>query len=366
MDNSRISQKQGIFLIVMFIIGESMLMVMGLEAKMDIWIAILLAGGAGALIMLVYARLMSVLPNKDFFQTLEFFIGKIGSKIVIFLFALYAFDTCSLVLRNYGQFIVTVGLPETPLIVAMFILIVLCAVAVKAGIEVLGRWSVPFLLFIITFLLLSVILVSQNMDISNLFPVFDSGIVPIAKGVLGIITFPFAETVIFLFVFPPFKKGISVKKVFLKGLAIGGGLILITSLTDVLVLGTDICKNMYYPTYSTMATVHYGNFLQRFEVITSIVFIIGVFVKISIYLFAACKGIASLFGFKDYGFFALPLAFLVLNNAFIFDDMIYFHEWVLEVWPYYTPIFQIIIPLILLIIIEIKIKKNKKVLPKHI
>lgn len=363
MNNNRISQKQAIIMVIMFIIGSSSLMVMGLEAKRDIWIAILLAIAAATLIMLIYARLLSVHPEKDFFETLEFFIGKTGSKVIILLLTWFSFQLCSIVLRNYGQFVVTVGLKETPLAIAMFTLIILCSMAVRSGIEVLGRWTENFILYVISFLVISVLLVSPNMNLSNLLPVYDNGIIPIVKGALGVVTFPFAETVVFLLVFPAFKKGISTNKVFLKGLLIGGGIILITSLTDMLVLGSTLAENMYYPTFTTMSTAHFGDFLQRFEIIAAIVFITAVFLKISILLFAASNGTAKLLGFKDHRFIVIPMALLILSYAMLsFDNMIYYHEWVFKVWPFYGPIFEIIIPLVLLIIIETKRRKQKSTL----
>lgn len=362
--NNKISQKQGILMVVMFIIGSSSLMVMGLEAKNDIWIAILLAGAASVLIMLIYAKLLSVLPNKDFYETLEFFLGKVGSKIVIFLLTWFCFDLCAIVLRNYGQFVITVGLPETPIMVAMLTIIILCAFAVKSGIEVLGRWTESFVLFVIAFLIISVVLLTKNMEINNLLPIYDNGLKPILKGTLGVITFPFAETVVFLLVFPAFKKGVSVKKVFLKGLALGGITILITSLADLLVLGCSISENMYYPTYSAFATTHFGDFIHRLESFAAIVFIVAVFLKVSILLFGAVKGTSRLLGFKNQNFIIIPIMLLVLNFAlFSFDSMMYYHEWVFKIWPYYAPVFEIIIPLIVLIIIQIRLKTMKTPLP---
>jgi len=361
MTNNRISQKQGILMIVMFIIGSSMLMVMGLEAKMDIWISILIGIGATTLIMLVYVRLMTVLPDKDFFESLEFFLGKAGSKVVVFLLTWFSFDLCAIVLRNYGQFVVTVGLKETPLAVAMFILIILCALAVKSGIEIIGRWTETFVIVVIAFLLISVALTFNNMDINKLLPVLDKGIKPIIKGSFGVITFPFAETVILLLVFPKFKKKKEVKKVFLLGLLIGGVMILITSVADMLVLGADIAEDMYYPTYAAFATVHFGDFIHRLEAIAAIVFIIAVFLKISLLLYGACKGTSVLFGFKDHKFIAMPIALLAFCFAlFSFDSMVYYHEWVFKVWPYYSSVFEIVIPLVVLIIVQIRIKTMKK------
>lgn len=366
-NNNRISQKQGIVMLIMFIIGTSSLMMMGLEAKMDIWIAMLVAIAASSLIMLVYASLLTALPGKDFFETIEHFFGKVGSKIIFILMTWFAFDLCHIVLRNYGQFVVTVGLPETPLMFSMLMMIALCAYAVRAGVEAIGRFSSQFVIFLLVFLGISIILVSPQMNIQNLLPVLDNGVEPIARGAFGIVSFPFAETVVFLLVFPAFKKGESVRKVYLTALLIGGLTILAGSVTDMLVLGPTMAESVYYPTFVTMASVHLGEFLQRFEVIAAIVFMIAVFLKISVLLYAASNGFVKIFGLGDNKFVVLPIALLALCFAlFSFDNMIYYTEYVVSVWPYYSAVFQIIIPLFLLIVIKIKQRKKRSKKPSDI
>lgn len=365
MNNNTISQKQGIVMMAMFIIGTSSLKVMGLEAKTDIWISILIAIATTALIMLVYIKLLTALPGKDFFETIRYFFGKVGSKIILVLLIWFCFDLCVIVLRNYGEFMVTVGLPETPLLPAMFIVMIVAVYSVRSGIEAIGRWSSTFIFFVVGFMIISTLLVIPRMDINNLLPVYSNGAIPIAKGALGVVAFPLAETVIFLLVFPAFKKDTSVKKIYFIALLIGGLTILISSVTDILVIGPTMAEDMYYPTYATMATVHFGEFLQRFEIIAAIIFIIAVFLKLTITLFAATKGVARLFGFNDSKFIVVPIALLILAYSMVsFDSMIYLHEWGFKVWPYYAPIFQIVIPLILLIIIKIKQRKKKTKKPQ--
>jgi len=351
------TQKQAIFLIVMFIIGSSILIVMGMEAKKDIWLAIITGMVASAIIMLIYVRLLTALPGRDFFETMEFFLGKVGGKVIIFFLTWFCFDLCAIVLRNYGQFVVTVGLKETPMIVIISVMIAICALAIYYGIEVIGRWNEAFVFFVIGFLLISIILVSGNMDTNNLLPIFDEGFKPILKGAFGVTTFPFLETVAFLIVFPKFSKGVSVEKVYLKGLLIGGVVILLTSVTDVLVLGSTIAEGMFYPTYSTFSTIHIGDFIYRLEAIAAIVFVIAVFVKITILLYGACNGTARLLGIKDYRFLIIPICILVVNSTTISsDDMIFNQEWAMKVWRYYGSFFEIIIPLFAYIIVEIRIK----------
>lgn len=357
MNNSQISQKQGVMMVAMFIIGTSSLTIMALDAKKDLWIANLLGAAICALIMLIYIRLINILPDKDFFETLEYFFGKIGSKIVILIFIWYAIFACSQVFRNFGQFVVTVSLKETPFVVVLFLQMLLCVMAARSGIEVIGRLAEVSIILVISFMILNVILVSQNMDISNILPVLDEGFTPIAKGTLGVLSFPLAETVIFLFLFPAFKKDTSVKKIFLTGLLISFPIIFITSISGLLVLGVNLAENSYYPIFTAMATINYGNFLQRLEIIAAFFFMLTAFFKISIYLLGISKATARLFGFINYRFIVLPISFLTINIAiYSFNSIIDYHEWTYKAWPYYALFFQVLVPLILLIIIEIKLR----------
>ncbi|WP_134119007.1 GerAB/ArcD/ProY family transporter [Orenia marismortui] len=73
------------------------------------------------------------------------------------------------------------------------------------------------------------------------------------------------------------------------GLLIGAGILLISSLTDVLVLGVVRTARVYFPTYLAVARLNIGNFLQRLEITVSIVFLLSGFVKFIIsYLQGYC------------------------------------------------------------------------------
>ena len=134
-----------------------------------------------------------------------------------------------------------------------------------------------------------------------------------------------------------------------------------------LVLGTDIAESTYYPTYETMTTIHYGDFLQRFDVLAAIVFVFTAFLKLTFVLFAVSRSVSKLIGVKDNHFIVIPIAFLTVNYAlFSIDNMIYYQEWTTKLWPYYSPVFTVFLPFVLWIIIEIKARKNKKIMREEI
>jgi len=361
MNNNVITGRQTASLLAMFIIGSSSLMVIGSSAMKDIWLAILIAIAGGLVLSLIYARILSYLPGKDFFATLEYYLGKTAGKIFLVILTFYAFHLIALVLRNYGQFVATVGLPETPLTVIMAALLIVCVIAVRLGIEALARWTYRLLLFLLIFIVITILMLTDDMDINHILPPLNEGVGPLFTGAFGILAFPFAEIMIFLLALPGYKKKTRHYRIFCKGILIGGAAILAISVANILALGSERFISLYYPTYSALSIIQYGDFIQRLEMIAAGVFVISVFLKISVILLGASKGAAHIFGVRDYRPLVIPIALLALNYALIsFDSMVYFFDWIQQAFPYWTALFCIFIPLLLLITIEMRRHLLKK------
>ena len=170
MNKAQISTRHGIYMIAMFILGSSSLLVMGLEAKQDLWISILLATLFGFILFFVYGKILNFDPEKDFYQTLEFYLGKITSKVFIILIGWYCFSLANLILRNFGQFILTIGLPETPIVIAMLSLSLLCILAIKLGIDTIGYWTEIFIFLIFLFIIVGTLALIKYYDFDYLNP----------------------------------------------------------------------------------------------------------------------------------------------------------------------------------------------------
>ncbi len=344
----------------MFIIGSSSLFVMGIQAKQDTWLAILLAIAVGLLIAAIYARLISILPGKDFYETLECFFGKVSSEIILIILTWFAIDLCNIVLQNFGHFIVTVGLPETPIKVVFFAMLLVTALATRYGIEVIGRYNRLFLIVVGAFIVISLYLALQKIEPTHLRPMLYGGLSPILQGAFSVFSFPIAEIVVFLLVLPALKPEESAYKMYLGGLLIGGLVILLTSTMDLLVIGTMNAEKSIFPTYEALSVLKAGK-IERFEIIAATIFMLTIFIKITVLLVASCKGISKIFGLPDYRSVALPVTLLVGVLACIsFHNIPAFRIWGQKVYPYYAALFQWILPLFIFVFIEIKYRILKR------
>lgn len=88
---------------------------------------------------------------------------------------------------------------------------------------------------------------------------------------------------------------------------------------------------------------------------------LGVIIKISVYLLGACRGCAKILGCKDYRCIIMPIALLILIiSNFVTDSIMGFYEWTSGMWNCYALIFQVIFPIIIWITVEIKKKQLDK------
>lgn len=359
MNKELISDKQGICLITLFITGSTFILGIGTEAEKDSWLAIILSILFAFPILMIYARLLSLFPKKDLFNILEIVFGKFIGKIISILYIWFSLHLGVLVLRNFGEFIIRISLRETPMIIPMIFIIFLCTWGIKDGIELLGRWSNFFILIIIFLVIIGVLLLVPNIDINNIFPILDNGIKPVIQGAFGVFSFPFAETILFCLVFSSLKDNQSPYRVYIFGLIIAGIIVFITSLGDLLILGQNSYSTLFFPGEHTMSRANVGDFIQRIEIIVSISFLTGGFVKISICLLGSCNGVAKLFGFNNYRFIVTPIALLMLNLSYlIYNSLFEMIDWAFNVWPYYAFLFQVILPVIIWVVAEVKHKKD--------
>ncbi|WP_066498506.1 GerAB/ArcD/ProY family transporter [Abyssisolibacter fermentans] len=361
MNKEVITNKQMIILIIMFLAGTTALTVMGMDAKEDFWIASILSMLLAVPMIIIYCRLYYIFPGKNIFDIFEICFGKFIGKIIIIVYTYYLVGEATLVLLNYVYFVDVIFLTYTPLIVILISIMILCIWITKIGINVIGRWAELMVIIFMILIGVCILFAIPKMDINNIRPTLYSGINPILKGVFETYTFPFAQMTVFTMIFNNFKGKKSAYKVYSLGLLIGSLLSLLISTTSILILGAKTASKAVYPIYVAMSRIDAFNVIQGIDIIISTVFILGVFIKLSVYLIATSKGFATMFIFNDYRLFVIPTTlFMLILSSILFKGVLDYWEYSYEIWPYIAILFYTIIPIVTFIIAEIrnKIKTN--------
>lgn len=357
MQKTIISNKQGICIISMFIIGSAIVVGLGTGAKQDVWISILIALLMSLPMVFIYAQLLSVYPGKDLYDILMEVFGPIAGRAVSLLYLWYSFHLGALVIRNFSEFVNVMSFPETPQFIVIIFLGLISVWMVKAGIEVLGRFSAFVFPTILGIIIIALILSTANIHLINIRPILYDGIKPVLTNAFSFFSFPLAETVIFTMVFHNLKDAKKSVSVFLLGCTIGCGVLLLTSVRNILVLGVPTATSLYFPSYVAVRTINIGGFLQRFEASVAIIFMTTGFIKISVCLYSACNGFAKIFNIRNYKQLVAPIGFLMMNLAcLIYTNTMDMFSWAQKIYPYYALPFQVIMPIIIYAAAKIKFR----------
>ena len=366
MNKELISGKQAIAIMVLFLIGSTIVTGVSSEAKQDSWLALTLGIVMAVPAVFVYARILNLFPGKDLFDIAFELYGKIGGRVISVLFIWYAIHLGSMVIRNFSEFVQICTMPETPQLITILCLGVLCIYVVKSGIETLGRWCMIALPIILIVLLFTMVISVNYFRVDNLKPIMED-LNKIGDSSFDSFSFPFAETVLLTTIFSSVRRKDSIYKVYFWGLGIGGFIILILTLRNLLVLGAPMIADLYFPSFYAVSVIEIGDYVSRIEGFVAAVYLLSGFVKIAVCLFAASKGIAKVFNLTDHKPVVAPMAILMMTLAYIiYTSAMEMFGWI-KIYSYYAIPFQIILPLMILVTAEISMRlKSKKEQPKEL
>lgn len=362
MNKEVISDKQGISLIIIFLVGTSSLTAIGLTAKQDFWVSIILSMLITLPFAFIYSHLHIMFSGKNLFEVFEIVFGKFFGKVIMILYTFFFLEEGAEVLFHFKQFINITSLQDTPSIVIVLSIITLCTWVIKEGMEVIGRYAEKQLYIFIGLIAIAVLFLMPDMNINNIRPILSTDTLSILKGAHKTFAFPFGEIIIFAMFFLNFKSSRSPYRIYITGVIMGGIVILIIALTNVLALGVDSASSYYFPTYIAATRIDIGEALQRIEVVISLAYVLGAFIKLSVYLLATSKGLAMIFGYNDYRLLVIPAGLLMINlSSFLFASIMDFWEFDDKIWIFYAIPFEVIIPITVFIIVQIKKKRSQNI-----
>lgn len=350
LEGGKISSSHLTFLMIGFMIGSSLIFIPGQTAGHDAWLAILAGLAEGLVFAVIYTTLAMRFAGKTLVQFNDIVYGPYLGKAISIAYLWYFFHLASLVLRSFGDFFTAIIFPETPMIVFIVLTALICATAVRNGLEVITRCGLILVVTMSLAVLTTTILLFKDMKLTNFLPVFDIPLKDFIKASHSAATFPFGETVAFLMVICFLENVKFAKSSAIKALIITGLLLVMASVRSIGVLGVTAPIHTY-PSFQAVRLINIGNILTRLEIIVVGNLLAMGFLKISVLYYGTVLGTAQLLKPRSYLPLVLPIgAMLVSFSILQFDSVIENIFFTFEIYPYYVIPFQIGLPLLSLII----------------
>lgn len=359
----KIGKYQIIAMTILFMIGSTPLYELGIEAKQDAWLVVLVAMLAGLLLLFVYLYIQNKNSEHALPQILNRHFGKyLGSLITAAYIVYFAYES----MRNTREFadIINISfLPSTPLFILILLMVLLSGYAVWKGIEVFFRVTE----FLLPFTMIGYILIvlmfigSKIIHLDRLMPMLENGIQPVLQAALPeVISFPFGQIVVFLMFWNHLDDKKTLSKTSLSSYIFVGIFLMIFNILNLAILDPSITSISTFPLLRSVRLIEIADFLERLDPLIILLIYIGIFVKMTAFYLGAVLGLSSLIKISHKKTTMIVGAF-IFTISFTSPNFIY-HIWIgfAQNLKYHFPIFQIGLPLLLALIILIKGGRSSK------
>ncbi|MGP4042145.1 GerAB/ArcD/ProY family transporter [Gracilibacillus sp. D59] len=356
----QISNIQLFALIVAFEIGSTTLFALGIGAKQDAWIVVLVSFILSFFLLWLYTQIPKYYTNQNFAEILNDCLGVILAKPLLFLYSMYFLGQATFNFYEFGVLIKMTALPQTPLLVILYIFIMVMVYMLHKGIEVIARSVEIFLPYLFFLLLASYFLnmISGEFQLVNLLPILGDGYQPVLKEIPKVVAFPFGEMVVFLTIYHYVKKQEYIRKTTFIAVTVSTFLLLIAQIVFIAVLGPELTATSEVPLLEALLSVKVGMIFTNLDIIVVFIMFIGGFYKTALHFYgftlvfswllnkANAKWIIIIFG--------LALPFLSILRFENLDDQ----RWKGMGGGVYNILVYALLPLLILLIIKVKKKHN--------
>ena len=360
-EKGKISALQMEFMMVPAVVATGVLSIPSMSgrfARHDMWMTPILGSLIGFLTVYIAWILHQLYPKLTPIQYSEKILGKAAGKIVSLFLVLFYIHNTGLVVREYSDFITGNVMRETPVLIFSFTIMFVSALAARGGIEVIARSAVICTtLFMVTSV--SLLLLLKDIDVTYMLPILENGFLPVIKGSFVQHGW-FSEFFMLSFIFPFI---INQKKGLRSGMKASLYVMLIILYIHffVLTLLGDSSLNEIYPVYSIVRAISVMGFFENFEVVVTASWVLGNFVKLSVFLYVASLGLAQLLRLSDYRMVVFPLSLLIIFFSYWdIPNIVFLINYMTKIQPFYFVCVQTILPLFFLLIALARRKRSEK------
>jgi spore germination protein KB len=355
-----LTRPQAVAILMMFCFGSSAVVGVSTGVGQDAWAALTLSIAFTVPVFWIYSRIISLNPGMGFFEVAELLLGKVIGKVVTALMSWYALHLCALVLRNFSEFIQISALLETPQLAVLLIMGVTVYALARNGCKALGKWSLATMPIVLGIVAVTVLFSAPVMNPLNFLPVFEHPLGDILKSAFQSFSFPFAETVLFLGIADFVRPSDSPGKIYFFSFLFTALVLLLIVCRNLMILGPAVVSVEYFPSYSAVRIISLGDFISRIEGSISINFMLAGVTKIALCLIVASRGIASLFGIRDWRTLVAPAGLMAVALAQILYKSTMEMFAFIDYYGLYAILFELAIPLLLWTVSELRSRKQRQ------
>nr|WP_260440147.1 spore germination protein [Cohnella lubricantis] len=283
-------------------------------------------------------------------------LGRIPGFLVGLLLFLFCLQAAGVTVRQYGDFVTGSFMNRTPLTFVIASIALLAGIAVRCGAGVIAR-SAALLTPIFVLPLLLLVLLYPHLEFRYLFPPLERGIVPVLKGSLTPQAW-MSEVYLISFFLPRLASGVKIGRWAVASIAAIVASMFYVNLFSILLLGPDTGSKLV-TILIAFRYINVADFFENMEAFLLAMWVVGNFVKLAVFYYAASMSCSELFRLRDYRLIVFPVGILIL--IFSIWDLPSFAivaEQNLLVAPFWVPTMMAVLPGLLVIAASIQWRRR--------
>jgi spore germination protein (amino acid permease) len=322
------------------------------------WILVIYLSSLALLMFTLVSRLYRKFEGHDLLDVGEYTAGAVGRFFIGILMLLYLFFICTLVLREFAEEMKVIILPQTPVsVVTMFFLSGMTLGAYK-GIEAIVRFSAIIVPMIIIGFFTITLAITPYFEVYNLLPILGKGVNEIfGRGVFKISIFS-AISILYL-IYPYIRTHKNFNSIGYTSLGLISIFFLWATLSYSLVFPYPAAIEKFLPVYEQARLINYGRFFQRIESMFVFIWAASALLYLSGVFFLILNVFKKTFKLEYYHPLILPFAIILFTLSLWPPNLVTSVTLETNVFRNYAWIITIFIPILLLVIANLKKRRSK-------
>jgi len=324
----------------------------------DGWIGILIGGLITIPFIIMIDKLFKLQPGKNFFQLGKEILNPIVFQVFLIIEVLYIILLLSYANRVFVDVMKAYLLETTPTEIILMTMLIAISYIARSPIEVIARMAVIIYPIIIIFIIFLILINIPNMDITNIYPMFQVGYKEILKGIIASL-FSYSGYEFMLLVLPQAEDNKKTLNYSLNGMFVVIAIYLIVFFISLSQYGIHQLKREIWPTIAIVKEVDLpGYFLENLDGIVMAVWVMVIYGTIGPYLYSAGTILSHIFQTKVHDIFILPLLPIIYIIALLPRNLVETEEYLGKTVSYFSIVAIFIIPAIMFISAYIYNRRN--------
>ncbi len=352
MERERISTFQMCVIMYPTILATAVLLVpaiCGKQADRDLWMSPIWASLVGFATVYIICRLNNSYPGLSLIQYSQAILGKWVGRILGLFYVQFYLYIIGIILREYAEFVVGVYLTRTPIIVVIVGMVVISATAVHGCIEVIARSALVLVPLFALALLIVMLMLIPDLEPRNILPVMEHGMLPSIKGAVAPQGW-LSEFALISFLLPfvsDRENGARLSMVTVVLIV----LTLMASNLVSLLLFDEVTHSLTFPLMNATRYISIAQFFEHLEAIVMSLWVVGTFVKVTVFYFVLVQGLAQWLKLSDSRPLVLPTGiWMTIVAVWSARNLPELSHLLSATVPFYLTLMQTVIPFLLLIV----------------